>query len=220
MRWIAAPEEAAAVAASLHPDANTIAGLVPARHAAYALIFHPVTDVDGAEHRWDEIAARNGRQVHAAMTFQAIRTPTDETRDRSTPSEHAWPLSSATPIAVLDRLLEYLECSTTTPANVTFCIWTGYAGFSEDVGGWHSVDGGSSWTRMQPKPRQPLMTPEERALPTVVVRGNGYHVYVGSLSASRALLPHTPTFGGPTIMPGPLAETLRVTPRALRGRGL
>lgn len=107
---------------------DIVAGQVPRGFEAYARIFHPAVDLDGAPVRWDVIAAERGTLMHGEAQFASISGISD---DGSALVEDAWdgdnPTSEGLPATELAAAAKILAAHTATPGQIQLGLWNGFA---------------------------------------------------------------------------------------------
>lgn len=155
---------------------HTVATLVPRGYEAHVRLLHPIEN--GPESPMVRLAERNGWRVHPEMKLNAIRKPAPGAPDPVEVPAYAT-VDSHTPPEVLEPLIGHLRRHTTTPERCTFVMWMGYAELA-------------------------ALDPEVRGLPTVILQGNGHHVFEGPLEAAAQVTepladspPYTPNLWWP-----------------------
>jgi len=106
----------------IHGFAQNVGSIVPSGFESYARVFHPVEE--GLWRRWRDVAAHNGRLVHAEMQFHLISRPPGEAPDGYEPlSEMA---VGCLPSEELQLLTDLLARHTTETTSCWFAVWEGY----------------------------------------------------------------------------------------------
>jgi hypothetical protein len=123
-------EPARWVVDGIHGFAENVGSVIPSGFEAYARIFHPA--YRGASQReipvrWSEIAAANGRVMHAEAQFGAI-TGVDPEKDCQPGLWDDEPVEGELPEELRAPLIEVLGAHTETPSRCWFCIWEGWGG--------------------------------------------------------------------------------------------
>lgn len=169
----------------LAPSWRTVAGTVPTGFDAYARVLHPVDTGDGHQ-RWAHVAEVTGRQVHPAVQWHTLV---------GAPSPHAhgsdlWqdgePEQGNLALEPLLALCEVLARHTTTPEDCSFALWEG----------WGQLHGAR--TRLGPDggvALEPLLSPDELAVPRLRLPGRENLLFQGPLSAMRELV----QYDGPEV---------------------
>jgi len=120
----------------LHPFGLDTGSVVPEGFEAYCRVFHPFRgrSDDRPTRTWAEVAAENGRVVHAEMQPHMVFRPVGAKRpkgwDHTTDNELDW---GTCPPAVLGALVDVLGRHTATPERCWFCVWEG-VGFLDFAG--------------------------------------------------------------------------------------
>jgi hypothetical protein len=178
-------------------DVNSV---VPSGFDAYLRLFHPASRfVDGEEAAvtWTQVAAANGRVVHAEMQWANV-SGVEEHSGESAPglwdAEPGVGTLPRTHAAVLaDLLLEH----TTTPDRVWFCVWEGWGGlWFHPVGRWslheRQVNRGKRGRGFSRRfrNRRKLAPP----LPRVQVPGRAYYLLSGPIEAIKDSMEQPPGY--------------------------
>src|SRR6185312_13427804 len=95
--------------------------------AAYARVFHPLGDEPDAL-RWQDVASKNGRIMHASAEWEHISCPPvrpipRHPVGRSYPGGPAW--GNLRPVS-LRPLCDLLAAHTSTPDRIWFAVWEGW----------------------------------------------------------------------------------------------
>lgn len=117
----------------LHPFGRDVGSVVPGGFEAYARLLHPVEPSDCAvadRRRWSDVAAANGRIVHAEMQFHLVSRPA------GAPARHGYdrgtgPSWGSLPSPERRLLGEALSETTRTPDRCWFCVWEGFGGLDD-----------------------------------------------------------------------------------------
>jgi hypothetical protein len=109
-----------------------VKNFIPQIYEAYARIFHPVTDEDGGETTWAEVARRLGTTAHPEMQWHAIVGSYDSSNftDSRWPGGDPWPGELET--EKLDPLCAILAAHTRTPESTYFGMSTIHAGVADE----------------------------------------------------------------------------------------
>lgn len=125
MRWLRDVSPADWIGERLHPWFQDTGSIIPEGFDAYARVFHPVH----GEERWSDVAARNGRIVHAEMQLHMISR-----RAGAAPPRGYQPGDGFdTRLGAAERraLGEVLARFTTSTDRCWSCTWEGYGGFDD-----------------------------------------------------------------------------------------
>ena len=148
---------------------------VPGGFPAYARILHPACGADAQPVTWAEVAAFTGHRTHALVQWRAlVGLP-----DRGNISDVLWP--DAPPeqgnleIEPLAALCDLLSHHTTTPDEIFFCLWRG----------WAQLQGSPAVARLgSGEAVPPALTDDERRVRQVILPGREYYLMHGPLSAT------------------------------------
>lgn len=184
VEWSSSVEAAGWVAAHLHPFARDVGSVVPEGFAAYARIFHPASrsGADPAKVRWAEIAARNGRTVHAEMQFHRISQRATG-KGEPDPWDGYPPMGGSLAVDEAEALVQLLAEHTETPDHCWFCLWEGYGW----VRGGPAVSQLSRGAVVQHPPG--VVPPEVLAGPRVRFPHRDFLLYRGPITAATAFCP-------------------------------
>jgi hypothetical protein len=109
--------------------AESVLSLVPAGFPSYVRVFHPVRLSQPAQPShdgvtWAELAAANGKRVHAGMQLNAIGADLGDLTN--------WASGTLAP-DLASILVTALARHTRTPDRCYFAVWEGFGGLSRDV---------------------------------------------------------------------------------------
>ncbi|MGG5752460.1 hypothetical protein ACQ3I4_07510 [Zafaria sp. Z1313] len=197
-RWLA---DALAPAFAVPGGAETVAGQVPRGYEAYARVFHPARDDDGAPVRWADIAALRGTVLHGGAQFAALAgldeygyALVEDAWDGDAPEQYGLPQPD------LGHLAAVLAAHTTTPGALYLGLWPGYGwvrggdavsllgtGPSQDdagapagapAGGAAAADGLQERLAMEAEAKRPAFGPEVLDGPQLSIGPEGYRSYL------------------------------------------
>jgi hypothetical protein len=130
--WLRDVSPAAWIGPRLHPFAQDIGSVIPQGFAGYARLFHPVELEGSRRERWSDVAARNGRIVHAEMQFHMIAAPRGQTPSVDYNRANQ-PRMGTLRVEELRILVEHLRRETTTPDVCWFAMWEGFGGLDDEA---------------------------------------------------------------------------------------
>jgi hypothetical protein len=122
-------EPAEWIRAALRPWTNgqllRISSLVPAGYPTHGRILHRAWNAS-RDVRWREIAAANGRQLHAETRYNELVGWVPDAQHQSPPSPWGQPYRGSLRPSECVAVAEVLAGHTTTPDECWFCLWEGY----------------------------------------------------------------------------------------------
>jgi hypothetical protein len=138
MRFTPAPDTtpAAWVLDGLRGFGGSVLSLVPAGFEAYVRVFHPAARVKGHELkpvRWAEIAAANGRRVHAGMQLTALTGAFESYTAGQLGVCEVAPEIGSLPLELVQPLTTVLARHTTTAERCWFAFWDGFGGLRHEI---------------------------------------------------------------------------------------
>jgi len=114
------------LAGRLRGDVGSVTDTVPSGYSAYARVFHPATDQDGAPVAWSDVALMTGRTAHPLMQWHALVGSQDPEKFRGSLWQGRSPERGNLPRKPLQALCDILAGHTTEPEHCFFAIWIGW----------------------------------------------------------------------------------------------
>lgn len=154
----------------IHDFAVDVGSVIPEGFDAYVRLLHPAfREEDGrwVDVSWSEIAAANGRTVHAEMQWPNISGVFEDSEQQVPGLWDQEPDVGTLPRTHAAILSDLLAAHTATPDQVWYCVWAGWGGLKfHPVGRAMLTSGRSSSTsrrslrlrrRVQPSPPAPCV---------------------------------------------------------------
>jgi hypothetical protein len=164
LRAASTAEAAGWIGPRLSSDFGTVGATIPDGFEAYTRVFHPA-DPGSMLTRWSEVAAANGRVMHARAHFSGINSPLDGT---ALDVPYDAPQIGDLDARDLRSLLSILASAGSAVSECRFGMWEGW---------------GANWQTFA----QPFDDPSEfvsMSAATVTLPGRNYRLFLGPLDAA------------------------------------
>jgi len=165
------------IADRLHPFGQDAGAIIPPGFDAYARIFHPAARRDGQVEvpvSWREIADSNLRVHHSEMQFGAIAGGSALKHGSQPGLWDRLPRTGTLPLDIARALVAVLGDHTRTPERCWFAAWEGWGDPVFATSGAGNDAAAPPAITVVPRPNRP----------TFKVRGRGYYIARGPLSAA------------------------------------
>jgi hypothetical protein len=184
-RWVdyrppdPAPDAGAAawIAPRLVEQFGAVCRTIPAGFDAYARILHPADPGRPAPLRWAEVAATNGRIMHALAQFERITTPAPGHRVPTARHYVQAPMTGDLAPNALRALCAILARYTPAAARCWFAVWDGWGDLT-------SERTAVSFTSSEPPPPTRSAPPQRQLdlrAPRFETPGRGYYLFTGPI---------------------------------------
>ena len=184
------------VAERLHDFAVDVGSVIPEGFAAYVRLIHPAARSDAGNKvpvSWNDVAAANGRVVHAEMQWANISGRWEHSGESVPGLWNREPEIGSLPREQARTLSEILRSHTSTPDRVWFCVWEGWGALR-----FHPTGIGRLYStrrlrrrlrrRWRPSARRQLPPPA----PRVQLPGRAYYLLAGPIDGMNQSMAEPP----------------------------
>jgi len=177
------------IAHRIHDFAVDVGSVIPEGFDAYVRLLHPaLREEDGGRVpvSWSEIAAANGRTVHAEMQWPDISGVWKDSEQQVPGLWDQEPDVGTLPRTYAAILSDLLAAHTSTPDQVWYCVWAGWGGLK-----FHPV-GRAMFTSRRPLRLRRRVQPPAPA-PCVQLPSREYYLLSGPISGVNESLEEPPS---------------------------
>ena len=177
------------IALRIHDFAVDVGSVIPEGFDAYVRLLHPaLREEDGGRVpvSWSEIAAANGRTVHAEMRWPDISGVWKDSEQQVPGLWDQEPDVGTLPRTYAAILSDLLAAHTSTPDQVWYCVWAGWGGLK-----FHPV-GRAMFTSRRPLRLRRRVQPPAPA-PCVQLPSREYYLLSGPISGVNESLEEPPS---------------------------